>query len=120
MADTSHAGDHHGPSFTSYMAVAAALAVCTAMSFVFNSLARGESISHLTSFLLILGVAIIKATLVILIFMHMKWDWRLLYFLMIPAVIMAMMMTTVLLPDILIGPYKDSEEAFVIAEHQKQ
>src|SRR5438128_31766 len=103
MADTHHAGGHHGPGFATYMAVAVVLSVCTISSFFFNTLAQNESITHFTSFLLILGVAILKATLVVMIFMHLKWDWRMLYFLLIPVCIMAVMMMVVLMPDALLG-----------------
>src|SRR5262245_26810988 len=115
MADPHH-GDHGGPSlFKLYMIVAVALSVFTATSFVFNSMARAGSITHFTSFVLILSVAIIKATLVAMYFMHLKWDWSLLYFLIIPAFILGTMMMVVLMPDILLGPSRDAAEELQIA-----
>ncbi len=116
MAEPTHDGEHHGPSFNTYMAVAAALAVCTATSFLFNTLADQGTISHVTSFLLILTVAIIKAVLVGWVFMHLKWDWKLLYFLLVPAFILGVMMMVVLMPDALLGPRHDAEEGLRIAE----
>src|SRR5262245_8078129 len=104
MADQHHSGDHadHGDVFKAYIAVA--LSGFTASSFFFNWMARSGVISHTLSFFLILGVAIFKAVLVAMYFMHLKWDWKLLYFLIIPVFIMGAMMMVVLLPDILLGP----------------
>ena len=116
MADTHHADDHHGPSlFKVYMIIAVILSVCTATSFGFNYLAHAEHISHFMSFVLILSVAVVKATLVGIYFMHLKWDWRLLYFLIFPAFILGTMMMVVLMPDILLGPLHDANEEIQIA-----
>lgn len=119
MADTTHAGEPHGPTFAAYMSVAGALAVCTIASFFFNGLAQQGTISNFASFVLILTVAVIKATLVGLVFMHLKWDWKLLYFLLIPAFILGVMMMVVLLPDALLGPSRDAAEAFQIASETR-
>jgi len=88
-----------GPSFKSYIAVFVALTVCTALSFVFN----GVLGQNQTSMMLILGVAVIKAFLVALIFMHLKLDWSKLYFVIIPVMILTVMMMIVLLPDIVLA-----------------
>ena len=50
--------------------------------------------------MLILGVAVFKATLVGMYFMHLKFDWGKLYFMIFPAFILGVMMMMVLLPDI--------------------
>lgn len=120
MADTTHAGEHHGPGFAAYMTVAAALSVCTVASFFFNGLAQNQVITTFVSFALILSVAILKATLVGLIFMHLKWDWKLLYFLLVPAFILGVMMMVVLMPDALLGPSKDAAEQLQIARDLQQ
>jgi len=49
-----------------------------------------------------LSVATIKAVLVAMIFMHLKWDWGRLYFLIIPTFVLAPMFILALLPDIVI------------------
>jgi cytochrome c oxidase subunit 4 len=95
--------EHHGPDVKAYLVVFGALSVFTALSFLFNTMARNEKISHEMSFVLILGVAIIKATLVGLYFMHAKYDWGRIYFLVIPAFVLATMMMIVLMPDIVLG-----------------
>jgi caa(3)-type oxidase subunit IV len=118
MTDPHHAGDHHGPSlFQAYMIIAVALSLFTATSFFFNWLAHEDVkvIGRHTSFVLILGVAIIKATLVAMYFMHLKWDWSLLYYLIIPAFILGTMMMVVLMPDILLGPSREAAEEIQIA-----
>src|SRR5262249_45392949 len=123
MADTHQAGHEggHGNLFKIYMLVALVLAVATVTSFLFNWMARSPedgglgAISRVLAFLMILTVAIVKATLVGMYFMHLKWDWKMLYFLIIPVFIMGTMMATVLLPDILIGPNKDMAEGYEIA-----
>lgn len=116
MADA-HGHDDHGKNiFKIYMAVAIALAVCTAASFVFNYLAHPDVhgrrlISVFVAFVGILIVALIKAALVGTYFMHLKWDWKLLYFLIIPAFILGTMMMIVFLPDIYFGEkYHNQEE----------
>lgn len=123
MADTQHAPGHgghdehadHGDVFRIYMIVAVALAVCTASSFIFNTMARNAVITAFISFLLILAVAIIKAVLVGMYFMHLKWDWKMLYFLIVPVFIMGVMMMVVLLPDTVLGPRQDATEAIQAA-----
>lgn len=109
----------HVPNlFRLYMFVAVALIICTALSFVFNYYASEDvhTIAKTTAFLLILGVASLKALLVGYIFMHLKWDWGKLYFLIIPVAILGMMMIIVLLPDALLGVLYDAKDQLIIAE----
>ena len=113
---------HAGPTFQSYMIVFGALCVFTALSFVFNELARHDVISHQTSVVAIVIVAVIKALCVAMIFMHLKYDWGRLYCIIIPVSIMAVMMVIVLLPDIVIGWHhgysaKTDEPAAVAPKH---
>jgi caa(3)-type oxidase subunit IV len=92
----SHEHGHHGPNVRAYLMVFAALAFCTFLSFVVNAI-LGQ---NLGSAGIIMVVAVIKATLVAMIFMHLKWDWSRLYFLIIPAFILGTMMMFVLMPDV--------------------
>jgi len=99
-----HAHDaHHGPGFKAYMIVAAALSVFTIVSFVVNHFVTGGSIAKETGFVIILSVAVVKATLVGLYFMHLVVDWGRLYYFIIPAFILGTMMLVVFLPDIVLG-----------------
>jgi cytochrome c oxidase subunit 4 len=101
----------HGPNTKTYMVVAGALAIFTASSFIFNQLAQKDVISTQQSFTLILAVAVCKTTLVGMYFMHLKFEWGKLYFMIIPAFILGAMMMAVLLPDTVIGWHLDAKEA---------
>src|SRR5262245_33606746 len=108
MADTHDTGHgHHGPTFQLYMVIAVALSMFTVTSFVINYFVRGHHITAVVGFLLILGVAVVKACLVGMYFMHLKYDWGKLYFMIVPAYIIATMMIIVLLPDIVLAWHKD-------------
>jgi caa(3)-type oxidase subunit IV len=86
----------HGPNFQTYIAVFIALSVCTGLSFLANMIfGQGH-----TSMVIIMVVAVVKATLVAMIFMHLKFDWSKLYCIVIPVCAMAVMIVIVLLPDI--------------------
>jgi caa(3)-type oxidase subunit IV len=92
---------HHGPSLRTYLVIFGALLIFTTLSFVANYLAHEEVhlINRFTSFVIILGVAVCKAVLVAMYFMHLKFEWGKLYFLVIPVMILTVMMMLVLLPD---------------------
>src|SRR5262245_48298603 len=106
MADThdSTAGEtghgHHGPTLPLYLGVAAVLSVFTAVSFIVSAVGYAHSIAGLT---ILLGVAICKALLVGAFFMHLKYDWFKLYFMIVPVFILAVMMMLVLMPDIVVA-----------------
>jgi len=104
-----HAEAHHGPDVKSYLVIFGALSVFTAISFVVNEFVRHDTISATTGMLLILGVAVVKAVLVGMYFMHLKYDWAKLYFMIIPCFILATMFIVVLLPDIVLAWHHDPE-----------
>jgi caa(3)-type oxidase subunit IV len=109
---TGHAHEeHHGPTMQVYMVVAIALAVFTAVSFVVNNLVRGGSLTSQMGFLIILGVAVCKTGLVGGFFMHLKYEWGKLYFMIVPAFILGAMMMIVLLPDQVLAWHHDIEPA---------
>jgi caa(3)-type oxidase subunit IV len=105
MADThAHAAEHpHGPSTVQpYLVVYGALCIFTAVSFIVNWFVRHDYIAAGTGFTIILSVAVVKTLLVACYFMHLKWDWDRLYFLIIPALVLAPMLVFALLPDIVL------------------
>jgi len=110
MAD-SHTHAAHGPATTRpFVVVFIALCVFTAVSFLVNAFVRdafniGWNLSIGTGFVIILSVAVVKALCVVTIFMHLKWDWGRLYFLIIPAMVLAPMLVFALLPDLVIYWY---------------
>ena len=99
MSDT-HAAEHHGPTVNGYLVVFGALAVFTAISFLVNAVLGQGSTAGLV---IIMGVALVKALLVATFFMHLKWDWGKLFFMIIPCVILSVMLIVVLLPDIVLA-----------------
>jgi cytochrome c oxidase subunit IV len=103
--DTTHtpaSGD--GPNLMTYIGIFVVLSVCTLLSFVVNAI-MGQN--H-TSMGVIMVVAVIKALCVAAIFMHLKFEWGKLYFLIIPVLILGVMMMIVLLPDIVIDWHHDA------------
>ena len=74
------------------------LSVCTALSFVANAV-LGQNAKSAS---IIMVIAVIKACFVAAIFMHLKWDWSRLYFIICPLFILATMMVIVLMPDLVI------------------
>ncbi len=100
MADTHEPAAHAGPDFRLYLIIFAALSVFTLLSFLVNAIFGAGNHTGAT---IILLIAVIKATLVAMIFMHLKWDWNKLYFLIIPAFILGAMMMMVLMPDIVLA-----------------
>jgi hypothetical protein len=113
MTDT-HAHGHadaHGPANTKpFIVIFVVLCVFTAVSFVANGFVRGIDALHIpagtiavgTAFVIILGVAVVKSLCVATYFMHLKWDWNRLYFIIIPALVLAPMLVFALLPDLVI------------------
>ena len=81
--------------FKMYVIVFIALCFCTALSFLFNQVIGQNSASAM----LIGLVAIIKAGLVAWVFMHLSFDWRRVYGIMMPVVIMAVMAVIILSID---------------------
>jgi caa(3)-type oxidase subunit IV len=113
MSETGHATTHdaaHDLRVKAYFTVFIALSIFTAVSFIANYAAHPEQgwITPFTSFAIILGVAVIKAILVGLIFMHLNFDWGKVYFIIVPIFILGVMMMMVLMPDIVI-PWQPSQ-----------
>jgi cytochrome c oxidase subunit 4 len=102
MTDNSEGHGHH-PKVQAYLVVGSALAIFTIVSFVVNSFVRGGSLTANTGFVIILSVAVVKATLVGAYFMHLVWDWKKVGFMIIPAFILGAMMMFVLMPDIVLA-----------------
>ena len=100
MADAHAEHAHEGASFGIYMTIFAVLSVCTLLSFLVNHI---YGAGNYTGAAIIMVVAVVKAVLVAMIFMHLKWDWSKLYFMIIPALILGLMMMIVLMPDIVLS-----------------
>jgi caa(3)-type oxidase subunit IV len=100
--DTDHGDDpdQHSGVFRAYLIVFVALSFFTLISFVVNGI---YGIGSVTGASIIMGVAVVKACLVGVIFMHLKWDWYKLYFMIVPAFIIGTMLIIVLLPDFVLA-----------------
>jgi cytochrome c oxidase subunit IV len=113
LADTeSEEFEHVGPSFMTYMYVFIALCICTGLSFVAN-LILGQN--H-TSAGIILVVAVIKASLVAAIFMHLKFDWGKLYCIILPVCVVTVMMVIILSIDAALAWHAYPQSAFPAIE----
>ena len=95
--------DHHGPTAGTYTMIFLALCVFTTVSFAINFTLRPGDPRYLFGVAVIVVAAVCKAFLVGLVFMHLKYDWSLLYFLIVPALILGVMMMIVLMPDIVLA-----------------
>jgi cytochrome c oxidase subunit IV len=102
MADPNH-NEPHGPKLGTYIGIFLVLSICTLLSFVVNGL-MGQNHASMG---VIMIIAVIKALCVAAIFMHLKFEWGKLYFLIIPVLILGVMMMLVLLPDIVIDWHHD-------------
>ena len=90
------AESHSEPSDKLYLMIAASLGGLTIVSYLADllGLPRGALI------LVVLSVAVVKATLVASFFMHLKFDWNKVRVMIIPALILACVLVFALLPDI--------------------
>jgi cytochrome c oxidase subunit 4 len=80
-----------------YLAVFGALIVLTAISV---GATEGLQDGGLLTILIVMGMATMKATLVALFFMHLKFEGRWKYVLVVPPVIMMILLMLALCPDI--------------------
>lgn len=108
MATEPHAPPHnphaaHGPNVALYLVIFGALSVFTLLSFVVNWAEHQFGFSSHTGASIIMLIAVCKACLVASIFMHLKWDWGKLYFVIVPVCVLGVMMMIVLLPDIVLA-----------------
>lgn len=93
-------GEHHGDMEPTYYKVFGALVACTAVSFITVTDAWVNSLGAATGHTVVMMVAVVKALLVAMFFMHLKYDWNKLYFMFVPTLTIATLLPCVLLPDI--------------------
>jgi cytochrome c oxidase subunit 4 len=96
--------ESHAP----YMKVWAGLAVLTAVEYFYALLFKDRFLS------LVLGLvtlALVKAGLVGWFFMHLKFEKRWVYLLIVPACVMAVFLTLMLYPDMAMKPVDDEAPA---------
>ncbi len=116
MSDSHHSperGAHHDdhPDQTrTYLLVTVALCVLTSGSFLTYSETFRDNVPLQARWLFMMAIAVTKATLVMLFFMHLKWEavWK--YVLTIPSIIMAIFLMLALVPDVGMRQRRYSEE----------
>ena len=95
MSDN-HAEEHPHPN---YWAVFGILTVMTAVSFMTVTDFWTSNMGEKSGPIIVMIVAVAKATLVAMYFMHLKYDWFKLYFMIVPTLIMGTILMCALLPD---------------------
>lgn len=109
----SHDHEDHG-GFTTYMFVFGGLIVLTIMSFwIGNSDLKNQSPA--AAWAGMMAVSCGKAMLVILFFMHLKWEANWKYVLTIPAMMMSIFLVLMLVPDVGMRTLRYSEERIIHA-----
>jgi cytochrome c oxidase subunit IV len=91
----------HVESHAPYLKVFGALAVLTAIEYFYAHLFKDVFV------VLVLGLvfwAIVKASMVGWYFMHLKFEGKWVYCLLVPAGILAVILTTALIPDVALQP----------------
>ena len=101
--------EHHG-SLKTYMAVFIALCVLTTASFFTYSDFFREHFTEHTGWAFMMAVSCTKAMLVILFFMHLKYEANWKYVLTIPAAFMSIFLVLMLVPDVGLRMRRASEE----------
>jgi cytochrome c oxidase subunit 4 len=104
-----HATTHHG-GVGLYMMVFVALCLLTGCSFLTYSPLWPWHSTPMVGWVFMMAVSCTKAMLVILFFMHLKWeaDWK--WVLTVPASIMSLFLLCALIPDIGMRVRRYSEE----------
>ena len=118
MSDHSHQGahsyEHEHVSAWTYLAVFAGLCVLTLISFWLGNSGVKQH-SPRAAWAGMMAVSCGKAMLVILFFMHLKWEANWKYVLTIPAIMMSIFLVFMLIPDIGLRRERYSEERIVHA-----
>lgn len=105
----SHESNDHG-GLAKYIYVFLALCILTGASFFTTSPAWPFHDSHRVSWAFMMAVSCTKAMLVILFFMHVKYEANWKYVLTIPAAFMSLFLVLMLVPDVGMRSRRASEE----------
>jgi cytochrome c oxidase subunit IV len=94
-----HGHEEHG-SMSTYVSVFVALLICTVISVAVGSSATLREKTPGVMMAAMMAVSTVKALLVILFFMHLKWEASWKYVLTIPCCIMSVFLLLMLIPDV--------------------
>lgn len=92
-----HSEGHDPVAIKTYVAIGGVLLVGTVLAFIF---AEQLTLGWLPTVLLLFGIASFKVSLVMLFFMHLKFEGRWKYVLTIPPFLLVLALIMALLPDI--------------------
>ena len=111
--ESGHDYQSHG-STSKFLAVFGALLVLTAISFIVGS---NEAImsTKQVGWTIMMAVSCAKAMLVMLFFMHLKWEANWKYVLTVPASIMAIFFLLMLFPDVMYRTHNYSANRWLYA-----
>ena len=112
---STEAADHDHGGFGKYYAVFVALCVLTSCSFMTYFPFWEEHFSDHVGWAFMMAVSCTKASLVILFFMHLKYEANWKYVLTIPAAMMSIFLVLMLVPDVGMRRDKYSEQRKVRA-----
>ncbi|MER3416210.1 MAG: oxidase [Gemmataceae bacterium] len=104
------AEEHRHPN---YLAVFGFLVIFTAVSFW--TVSRFWPLSHDAGHTLVMLVAVVKAVLVAMFFMHLVFDWFKVYYMIVPALVFGIVVMCALLPDMTFSPTREVPFADMVA-----
>jgi cytochrome c oxidase subunit 4 len=96
--------ESHAP----YMKVWAGLAVLTAVEYFYAMILKDYQLPLILG---LVALALVKACMVGWYFMHLKFEKRWVYLLIVPACVMAVFLTLMLVPDMAMKPVDDEPPA---------
>jgi cytochrome c oxidase subunit IV len=108
LSPTEVAEEHQKEAHAPYLWVWLWLLVFTLVEYFYAFLAKDVFLVLLTGLLLVAGI---KAGMVGWYFMHLKFEGKWVYALIVPAVILAAILVTALCPDVVFKPTDEDEEA---------
>jgi cytochrome c oxidase subunit IV len=125
MAHATHAHDDHEelhapPGSGKYWAVFISLVVLTIVSFTVGNWRALRESAPQVMWAAMMAVSCAKAMLVILFFMHLKWEANWKYVLTIPASIMSIFLLLMLIPDIGLRTRNYADERWLYAAEPVQ
>ncbi|MCA9151051.1 MAG: cytochrome C oxidase subunit IV family protein [Planctomycetales bacterium] len=124
MSHDSHStaghGEHHAHGGTgTYMAVFGGLLILTVISYWLGNSSIKDS-APAAAWAGMMAVSTAKAMLVILFFMHLKWEANWKYVLTIPSMMMSVFLICMLIPDVGMRIKRYSEERMIHAAMAEQ
>lgn len=100
MAHPAHAHHEEHGSLRTYVLVFVGLLILTALSFIVGNWHALKDKAPGVVWAFMMAVSVCKALLVILFFMHLKWEANWKYVLTVPCCIMSVFLVLMLVPDI--------------------